>query len=197
MDAVLVYADPFAVQGGIVLRCDVPIAGDDENAVFLRSHRELRVKYLFRALLGIGNVAHHVDLAVEQFLHQFRPAALDVGKVPAGIRRELLLVLIGIAGAASRFVHDVERGFVPSDAHVFPCAMRRHRQRKRGGRKKQKQERGKPPQAIKNRFAWGIVSRGVISFASCQILYLFNSSIAKLIADFQQKREKNRRHKRR
>ena len=89
LNAVLVDADPLAVQGGIILRRDVPIFGEDENAIFFRSHGVLWKQHRSRAFFGIGDVAHHVDPAVCQHLQQFRPASMDIGIVPSGIGRDL------------------------------------------------------------------------------------------------------------
>lgn len=57
-------------------------------------------------LLGIGNVAHQIYLAVLELLQKFRPGAFYVLIFPACIRRKLPLILIRITRSSSVFICD-------------------------------------------------------------------------------------------
>ena len=115
--AALVDADPLSVQRGVVRRIDALVARRGEQVVFLRAHRQGRVQHLAGSLLGAGDVAHQVDVAVDQHLHQCRPAPGDAFVLPARIGGDLHLVFVAVPGPLPERVGGVEGGFIPADAH--------------------------------------------------------------------------------
>ena len=117
LNAVLVDADPLAVQGGEIVRADLGIVRRDEDVVALRAHGLGGIEDLLRALLGIGHVAEQVDLPGDQLFQQLRPAALDVLVFPPGVGGDALLVLVAVARAPPERVRPVEGRLIPADAH--------------------------------------------------------------------------------
>ena len=119
--AVLVDSYPLAVEGRIIIRSDLLIVRRYKYVIHLRAHRKIRVQHLCAALVGIRDIAHHVDLAPLEHLEKLRPAGAHVLVFPAGISCDLHLVLIRIARAPSLLVLCVERGLIPAHAHCLYC----------------------------------------------------------------------------
>ena len=152
LHAALVRADLSAVNGGKVLRRDLFIVGRGEEIVILRTHRLCGEQHVFRALVGIGDIAHQVDSAILKHLQQLRPAPCHIFVCPAGISGDLLLIIIGVAGAPPQLVRDIERRFIPPDADGFfgLPGMRTDRQRK--GSQNREREHERDARSITNPF---------------------------------------------
>ena len=127
LNAVLVDAQAFAVEGGEIVRPDLGIGGRDEHMVILGAHGLGGVENLLRALGGIGHVTQQVDLARDQLFQKLRPAALHILVFPAGIDGDALLVFVTVAGAPPELIRAVEGRFIPADADDLFLRLGRQR----------------------------------------------------------------------
>lgn len=124
LNAAFVHADFLSVQRVGVVLSNYFIVGADKDIVFLSAHGQVGKQHAFSALRSVGNVAHQVEFPVQQHLKQLWPASLDIFKLPAGIRGDFALILIGIAGTPSMGIHHIERRLKPAHAHSFAGWLR-------------------------------------------------------------------------
>ena len=117
LDAVFVDADALAVEAREVVSADLPVRGGRVDVVGLRSHGQVGEEHGLGALRLVGHVAQQVDLAFFEHLQQVRPAVIHVLVGPAGIRGDLLLVLVVDPAAPPGLVEVAKRRVIPAHAH--------------------------------------------------------------------------------
>ena len=142
LDAALGHADALAVQrrGGVLLNLGVLRGG--EKVVLLGAHGHIRIEHLLLSFRQIGHIAHQVDLAGHQHLHQLGPAALHIFIIPPGVSGDFTLILVGVAGAPPKLVCGVEGRLVPADPHGLRALQGAGAWQKRpGGQERAHQQR--------------------------------------------------------
>ena len=123
------HADTFAIHRRQVRRENARCFRIRIEDIPLLRHRDIRVKHLLRAFVGVGNSSHNVHLAALELFETVRPVAGHILESPARIAGDLLHELIAIAAAHAILIDIIEGIFERTDTHHLSlCAADGHRQ---------------------------------------------------------------------
>ena len=134
LDAAPGDADLFPVQGGKIFGGNFFVIRGNIEVIQFLAHGNGGVEHILRPVLGVGNVAHQVDLAFLQQLEQFRPVAFNIFIFPAGVGGDFPLILIGVAGTAAEGILVIEGRVIPADADDFGAFLGRNHRRQKAQR---------------------------------------------------------------
>ena len=114
------HADALAGKGGR-LRRDAVVIVVLYQAIDLVAHRSLGVGNEPDALLAKRETRQKVNIAIEQHLVEVPIATIDILIVPAGVLRELSIVLVGITGLDGPLLGTLFKDFVLVIANTYRC----------------------------------------------------------------------------